>query len=156
MNFTVRRLKGNELELALELAWNTYIEFEAPDYSPEGITTFKHDIMENDEFKNACRDGTNRMWGAFAAEKLVGIFIMRGTSHICMVFTHREYHRKGIATAIFQRLIHDVKAENPEISRLTLNSSPYGKPFYHHVGFVDTDVERIIDGIRFTPMSYDL
>lgn len=88
--------------------------------------------------------------------KLVGIFVMQGVSHICMAFTHRDYHRKGIAAAIFQKLIHDVRLENPKINRLTLNSSPFGKSFYHHVGFIDTDIEQTADGIRFTPMSYAL
>ena len=39
---------------------------------------------------------------------------------------------------------------------LTLNSSPYGLPFSHHAGFQPADVEKTINGIRFTTMTYDL
>lgn len=156
MDYLVRRLTPSELEEALELAWTTYQEFEAPDYEPEGVQTFHRDIVQNGMFKEGCRSGENKMWGAFDGEKLVGIFVMRGVAHICLAFTHRDYHRKGIATAIFKILLKDVRQENPELVRLTLNSSPYALPFYRHVGFAATDNERKVDGIRFTSMEYML
>ena len=37
---------------------------------------------------------------------------------------------------------------------ITLNSSPYGLPFYQALGFLPTDQEQIVNGIRFTPMEY--
>lgn len=156
MEYTIRRLAPEELERALALAWDTFMRFEAPDYGSLGVETFRRDIMDNLQFHNNCRNGNNRMWGALDGDKLVGIFVMRGISHICLVFTHHAYHRQGIATAIFQKLLADVREENPELKQLTLNSSPYGKPFYHHVGFRDADAEKTIDGIRFTPMLYVL
>ena len=38
---------------------------------------------------------------------------------------------------------------------ITLNSSPYGLPFYKAIGFVPTEEEKTVNGIRFTPMKYD-
>lgn len=156
MDFCVRRLRPEELDRALELAWNTYLRFEAPDYGPEGVETFRRDIVGNKAFHAACRSGENRMWGAFDGDTLVGLFAMRGESHIVLVFTHQAYHRKGVATAIFYKLLEDVRTENPGLTRLTLNSSPYGKPFYLKTGFRETDVEKTINGIRFTAMEYKL
>ena len=37
---------------------------------------------------------------------------------------------------------------------LTLNSSPYGLPFYLAVGFEPLGGEQEINDIRFTPMRY--
>ena len=37
---------------------------------------------------------------------------------------------------------------------VTLNSSPYGLPFYEALGFVPTGKEQTVNGIRFTPMKY--
>lgn len=156
MEYPIRRLRPEELDAALELAWDTFLRFEAPDYGPEGATAFRRSIIENAAFHRALRSGENRMWGAFDGEKLVGLFAMRGPSHIALVFTHHAYHRKGIATALLNRLRADVRAENPNVTHLTLNSSPYGKPFYLRSGFRETDVEQTIDGIRFTPMVCDL
>lgn len=42
----------------------------------------------------------------------------------------------------------------PSLEVLTLNSSPYGLPFYLAIGFEPTGEEREINGIRFTPMRY--
>lgn len=156
MEFTFRRLTARELPMAMELAWDTFLRFEAPDYGPEGVESFRRTVIENAEFLDKCRSGENRMWGAFDGDKLIGLYGMRGESHICLVFTHYAYHRKGIATALFHRVIGDIRKENPGLMRITLNSSPYGLPFYLHMGLYTTDIERTIDGIRFTPMAYDL
>lgn len=156
MEYPIRRLCPEELEAALELAMDTFLRFEAPDYGPEGIASFRRDIIDNPQFHENCRNGSNRMWGAFDEDRLVGLFAMRGESHICLVFTRHGYHRKGIASSIFHRLLADVQRENPDVLRVTLNSSPYGKPFYLHTGFRPTDEEKTINGIRFTPMEYFL
>ena len=156
MEYEIRRLTTRELPDAMELAWDTFLRYEAPDYGPEGVETFRRDIIENPEFHENCRNGQNRIWGAFAGDTLVGIFGMRGQSHICLVFTRHGYHRKGIASAIFYRLLADVRKENPDLAIITLNSSPYGKPFYLRTGFYPTDEEKTINGIRFTAMAYDI
>lgn len=156
MNYEIRRLRPDEVDAALDLAMETYLEFEAPDYGPEGVTTFRRDIYDNEAFRAACVDGTNRMWGALDGDRIVGLMAMRGESHIVLVFTHRDYHRRGVASAILRALLNDVRRENPDLRRLTLNSSPYGLPFYLHAGFQPADVEKTINGIRFTAMTYDL
>lgn len=156
MEYTIRRLRPDELSPAMELALDTFLRYEAPDYGPEGVISFRRDIIDNADFHEKVIRGENRMWGAFDSDKLIGLFAMRGDSHIVLVFTRHTYHRKGVATAVFHKLLEDVRRENPERSRLTLNSSPYGKPFYLKTGFYPTDEEKTIDGIRFTPMAFDL
>lgn len=156
MEFAIRRLTAQDIPGAMELAWDTFMRFEAPDYGPEGVEAFRRTVIENEEFLEKCRSGENRMWGAFDGDLLIGLNAMRGESHICLVFTHHAYHRKGIATALFQQVLADIRKENPDLKRITLNSSPYGLPFYLHMGLYPTDYEKTIDGIRFTPMAYDL
>ncbi|WP_168733762.1 GNAT family N-acetyltransferase [Metabacillus sediminilitoris] len=46
--------------------------------------------------------------------------------------------------------------EEKNNSKLTVNSSPYALGIYHRLGFVESDKEQTINGIRFTPMSYFL
>ena len=156
MEFEIRRLMADEVPAAMELALDTFMRFEAPDYGPEGVESFCRTVIQNEDFLTKCRDGENRMWGAFDGKTLVGLYGMRGVSHICLVFTHYAYHRKGIATALFHRVLADIRKENPQVTRITLNSSPYGYPFYLRMGLYPTDAEKTIDGIRFTSMAYDL
>jgi ribosomal protein S18 acetylase RimI-like enzyme len=156
MEYEIRRLTAQDLPAALALAWDTFLRFEAPDYGPEGVEAFRRTLIENEEFLEKCRSGENRMWGAFDGDLLIGLNGTRGESHICLVFTHHAYHRKGIATALFHRVLADISKDNPGLKKITLNSSPYGLPFYLRMGLYPTEQEKTIDGIRFTPMAYDL
>ena len=156
MDAEIRRLQPEEVDAALALALETYLEFEAPDYGPEGVATFRRDIYDNTAFRDACMSGSNRMWGALEHGRIIGLMAMRGESHIVLVFTHRDYHRQGVASAILRTLLADVRRESPALRRLTLNSSPYGLPFYLHAGVTPAGPEQTINGIRFTPMTYDL
>ena len=131
------------------------MQFEAPEYPPEGVETFKKDIVENPEYLENARHGVCPIYGAFDGDKIVALMGMRSNrTHINLVFTKKEYHRRGIARAIFQYLLNDVLQENPALEALTLNSSPYGLPFYLAIGFIPLSGEQEMNGIRYTPMKY--
>ena len=152
--YTIRKINSAELNEALNLALEVFMQFEAPDYKPQGVETFKRDVIENESFIESCKKGICPIYAAFDGNKIIGIIGKRNSSHINLVFTKREYHRQGVATSIFNYLLNDLKANYPEIKEITLNSSPYGKEFYLHLGFVPLSEEQEIDGIRFTPMKY--
>ena len=155
--YSIRKITGNEVEEALALALEVFMQFEAPDYKPEGVETFKRDIVENDTFIENCKQGVCPIYAAFDGNKIVGIMGMRASkTHINLVFTKKEYHHQGIATAIFHYLLDDLRKDNPSLKEITLNSSPYGKGFYLHIGFVPLSEEQEINGIRFTPMKYEV
>lgn len=154
-NIVIRKITRDEVESAMDLALEVFMQFEAPDYPPAGVETFKRDIVENPEYLEKARQGICPIYGAFDGGKLVALMGMRSSkTHINLVFTRKEYHRKGIARAIFRYLVEDVRKENPTLEALTLNSSPYGLPFYLAVGFEPLGGEQEINGIRFTPMRY--
>ncbi len=151
----IRKITGREVESAMALALEVFMEFEAPDYGPAGVETFKKDIVENPEYLENARKGLCPIYGAFDGHKLVALMGMRSSkTHINLVFTKKEYHRRGIAKAIFQYLLQDILRENPALETLTLNASPYGLPFYLRIGFIPQSGEQTMNGIRFTPMKY--
>ena len=142
--FIVRRLLQNEIPAALELAWEVFSEYESPDYAPEGTEEFRK-CLHDEKYL----DGIE-YYGTFDGEKLIGtIGIRADKKHICFFFVDGDYHRKGIGTGMFRYLLKDYSSKT-----ITLNSSPYGVPFYKAVGFVPTDEEKTVNGIRFTPMEY--
>ena len=151
----IRKITGSEVESAMDLALEVFMQFEAPEYPPEGVETFKKDIVENPEYLENARQGLCPIYGAFDGNKIVALMGMRSNrTHINLVFTKKEYHRRGIARAIFQYLLNDVLQENPALEALTLNSSPYGLPFYLAIGFIPLSGEQEMNGIRYTPMKY--
>lgn len=156
-NYQIRQINSSEVNEALALALEVFMEFEAPDYKPQGVETFKRDIVENKEFITKCENGECPIYTAFDNGKIIGIIGMRSNkTHINLVFTKKEYHRQGVATAIFNYLLEDLLKENPNLKEITLNSSPYGLPFYLKIGFIPLSDEQETDGIRYTPMKYPI
>ena len=152
--YEIRKIKENEVKEALDLAMEVFLQFQAPDYKPEGVETFRK-VVQNEEYIAKCGQGICPIYAAFDGGKIIGIMGMRANrTHINLVFTKKEYHRQGVATSIFRYLLEDLRKENPELKEITLNSSPYGRPFYLHIGFEPLSEEQEQDGIRFTPMKY--
>ena len=142
---SIRKLSEEEISTALDLAWRVFSEYESPDYSKEGIEEFKK-CLHDEEYL----DGIE-YYGAFDGERLIGLVGIRSDKmHICFFFVDGKYHRRGIGTKLFKAVRQDYPNQI-----ITLNSSPYGVPFYHALGFTDTDKEQTVNGIRFTPMKYE-
>lgn len=77
---------------------------------------------------------------------------MRPPCHISLMFVDKSFHNQGIARALFEHMHNQVKAEGKH-KEMTVFSSPYAAGFYRKMGFVDTDKEQIVNGIRFIPMT---
>ena len=137
---------------ALELALRVFIEFEAPDYGQDAVVKFKSDCIENEEYINNYVTGKHLMHVALDGDKIVGLVNERGNGHISMLFVDGSYHRQGIATTLMSNIVCDLKLRG--FDRITVNSSPYGLPFYKHFGFKPDGDEQKKDGFIFTPMSY--
>ena len=142
--YPVRRLSREEIPRALELCWRVFLEFEAPEYSPEGIAAFRASL-DNPE-----RNRQMDFYGAFDGETLVGVLSMRAPRHIGGFFVDAAYHRRGIGRRLFEAMRQDY-----ETQVFTVHSSPYAVEVYRHLGFVPTDREQLTDGLRYTPMRYE-
>lgn len=155
--YEIRKVRSDEVKDALNLAWEVFLEFEAPDYKPEGIETFVRAIVQNDDFISKCQQGLCPLYAAFDNERMIGIVgIRQDKTHINLLFVKKEYHRQGIATSLFRYLLNDLVRNNPTLKEITLNSSPYAKLFYLHLGFDALSDERERGGIRFIPMKYTI
>lgn len=140
----IRRLAEEEIPAALALAWQVFSEYESPDYSPEGTEEFRKCLHDEAYLAGIV------YYGAFDREKLVGLLGIRGERrHICFFFVDGAYHRRGIGTKLFGKIVEDFPGQT-----ITLNSSPYGLPFYRALGFEPTNDEQTVNGIRFTPMRH--
>ncbi|MGN0493776.1 MAG: GNAT family N-acetyltransferase [Acutalibacteraceae bacterium] len=142
--YIFRRLTTEEIPAALSLALEVFSEYEAPVYSEEGTEEFRRCLQDEKYLAGIS------YYGAFDGDMLIGeIGIRPKQRHICFFFVKGSYHRRGIGTKLFERLLCDIPC-----GTITLNSSPYGLPFYKALGFRTTDKEQTVNGIRFTPMEY--
>lgn len=146
MDYSINEMNLNELKETLNLVKKVFDEFEAPDYSEEGIKTF----YEFANYENILKklDSNLKIFVAKFNGQIVGMIAIRDLSHIAMLFVDKEYHRKGIAKLLIEKIKPLVHFEF-----ITVNSSPYAVGFYHKVGFENIEDEKIDSGIRFTPMK---
>lgn len=136
----------DEIKRAQRLVWQTFLEFEAPEYSQEGIDEFKRYNDDEENFR------AFMIQGAFINDKLVGVLALKDDGkHVSLFFVDKTYHRQGIGKRLFEFALKYNRA-----GVITVNSSPYAVGFYEKLGFVKTDDERVKNGIRFTPMSLEV
>lgn len=153
--FEFRKLDKREFFEASNLVWDVFSEFEAPEYSDEGIKNFK-DFIKPDQLYENSKNGFMSFWGCFDNQKLVGIIASRESCHISLLFVKKEYHHKGIARMLFNKLKTEIVSGNLNIEFITVNSSPFAVKIYERFGFTAADKELLQDGLRFTPMKYKL
>lgn len=133
----------NDLGDALDLVWKVFLKYEAPFYTKEGVETFHKFITDLNKMK------TLTFYGMYDNDKIIGVIATRNNgNHITLFFVDGNYHKKGIGTKLFKVVI-----ENATSRVITVNSSVYAVEVYHKLGFIDTDTEKIENGIRFTPMK---
>lgn len=140
--YPVRRLSAEEIPAALALIWEVFSAFEAPEYPPEGIATFRASLHDQERLRAL------HFYGAFDRGTLVGVLCMRAPQHIGGFFVRADHHRRGIGRALFEAMRQDYP-----VQVFTVHSSPYAVPVYERLGFVATAAEQVTDGLRYTPMQ---
>jgi GNAT superfamily N-acetyltransferase len=139
----IKPIAQQDLALALALVERVFMQFEAPDYTAEGIATFRTFIHDPEAV------AALTFYGATVEEKLAGVLATRGNSHIALFFVEPCFQRQGIGRALF---LAAKAACSTDL--MTVNSSPYAVEIYRRLGFVPISSEQMKDGIRFTPMKY--
>lgn len=142
----IKKIKKEEMKEALELVWNVFIEYEAPDYTEDGVKEFKKTIDDKEWVEE------REFYGAFDEDdKIVGVIATKDLSHIALFFVDGNYHRQGIGRKLYDK----IKSLNNK-GFFTVNSSPFAHEVYKHLGFIDTDIEQCVNGLRFYPMKIEL
>lgn len=134
-----------DLDIAIDLIWKTFLEFEAPNYTQEGIDEFNKSINDNEWISK------KKFYGYYEDNKLLGVIATNNINHISLLFVDGNYHKHGIGRDLYNY----IKKFN-NTGYFNVNSSIYGHEFYKRIGFVDLSEEQCVHGIRFYPMKIDL
>ena len=139
----IRKLTESEKPAAMELAWQVFLKFEAPEYTPEGVRAFRAYITD------PAAVAALTVYGAFDGKTLLGVLAIRQSgTHISLFFVDSAWHRKGVGKALFCRFLADSEGKT-----LTVHSAPYAVEIYRHLGFQAAAPEQVSDGIRYIPME---
>ena len=145
MNVKIQEIKKEDHAQAMQLVWKVFQAFVACDYEKEGIQEF-YTSIQDEHFLNSLT-----CYGAYEQDTCIGVIATRNHhTHIALFFVDGQQHRRGIGKALFQHILSRCSSK-----KITVNASPYALKFYHMLGFVDTDKEQQVHGLRFTPMEYE-
>ena len=153
-NYEFRMALEKDWEPAMKLAWETFLVFEAEEYSQEGIESFR-DFISDQWLKKMFLQGQYQMIVALDKGKLIGFITVRNEHHISLLFVDKEYHRKGIGKTLIQMLGEDLITE-VGVDYMTVDSAPYAIEFYHKLGFWDLAPVQHKQGIIYTSMKKNL
>ena len=108
--------------------------------------------IDPDFITDKMANGGFKLWGAFDNERPVGIIALRPTHNIALFSVDKQYHKQRTGRKLFQTALSD-KATTQGWERIAVNASPYAVNIYRRLGFVPTDTEQTVNGLRFTPME---
>lgn len=149
--YRIRFAYKDEWNEIIALVWKTFLRFEAPDYSEEGIKNFNDFITDHTLFR-MFEKGYYRVMVALEKKQIIGVISVRDFSHISLLFVDQNHHKIGLGKRLIEEMVQYLLSEEG-ITKITVNASPYALGFYHKIGFRDIGFEQLSGGIRFTPME---
>lgn len=154
VSYQVRPAYQNEWESIVELAWLTFLRFDAADYTQEGIDSFREFITDV-TLHRMFKEGSYQVFVALDGEKIIGMISLRNETHISLLFVDREYHKRGVGRSLIQYLCNYLLTEMNQW-KVTVDAAPYAVAFYHKMGFYDLGPVAYSKGITYTPMIFML
>ncbi len=146
----VRELAGEDMTEAHKLVSAVFDEFVAPLYSKEGIAEFKSFIEPEKLLRRL--QANSFMLGAESRGELVGITAVRDWNHVSLPFVTGDQQHRGIARSLLAEALRRCRAVEPDLTQVTVNSSPNAREAYRRMGFTPTSEEQLTNGIRSVPM----
>ena len=167
---TYRAAYKSEWDICMDLAWRTFLKFDAPDYPQEGIDNFR-EFVTDEVLKNMFHSGEYQLFVAVCAKKIIGIISLRDRNHISLLFVDEKYQHTGIGRALIDCVmdylcsrkvlpldneedkIPDMLYEKEPGDFCTVNAAPYAENFYKTLGFEQTAEAFEREGIVSIPMK---
>ena len=153
----IKEICKSEIKQALDLVNRVFAEFVAVDYSERGNKSFNDYLkIKYDEVANDVQTGHKRIWGYYENDEIIGVIATRDISHIALMFVDKKHHRKGIARQLYDTVLSEI-SKNADVTRVTVNSSPYAVSVYERLGFIKTgEQQEHENGIVCVPMAHTI
>lgn len=148
----IRPLTAHDIPAVARLFGALAMEYIVNQAPPDAARQF---VRDNDE--DALRGFLAAGMRYHVAERdgqIVGFVALRAQKHLYHLFVDKQYHRQGIATALWEVARQEaLAAGNPGV--FTVNASNYALPVYQKMGFVQTGPMQFKSGLYYNPMQLD-
>jgi ribosomal protein S18 acetylase RimI-like enzyme len=139
-------------KLVYAMVWAVFSHYEAPDYPPEGVSTFRAFIAP-DHLRDMVCEHRLQIFCGWEDQELVGVLAVRDRAHISLLFVSPAYHRRGIAKTLLGMALAELTASDATVHEVTVNSSPYAQEIYERMGFKAIGPRQQENGILYIPMA---
>ena len=138
----IRRLLDDEYEDVVKLITQTVHTVCTDDYTKEELDAWAPYNFDIKKFKNNIYACYNLV--AFEKGKLVGFVSATVDGYINRLYTHKDYQRRGVASALYYKVEEWAKAYG--LRELVLDSSKTAEGFYLKMGFIKSGVSVMEHG----------
>ena len=133
MKASIRIAKTSDAAAMAELVQETFNRFVAPEWEPPARAVFMGQ-SSSERFTTLIPEA------AFAAVaesggELVGVILLPIPSVLGFLFVSANWHRRGVASQLWDAARAHVEAQHPEVKTVELNSSPFAVAAYKALGF---------------------
>ncbi|MDE5823486.1 MAG: GNAT family N-acetyltransferase, partial [Lachnospiraceae bacterium] len=80
VRISIRPAYRNEWDDAMALAWRTFMQFEAHDFTPEGVESFQDFITDTVLYRMFVL-GSYQLFGAYEHGRMIGMLSLRGETN---------------------------------------------------------------------------
>ncbi len=149
-----RLMRPGEEDAVTDLVMRVFDEFVAPQFSVEGRREFQ-------SYADPRLLLLRSRWNHFVLladtqKEIAGMIEMRDDGQVTLFFVEGKFQGSGIGGELLRRALEVCRRRNPEVSKVTVNSSPNAVVAYEKLGFRRAGPEKTEDQVRFVPMVLDL
>lgn len=148
--YEIRWACRREWEAAMMLVWKAFLQSEGKRCSEEGKSNFYRFITDN-ELREAFLKGEYPVMVAVDGEAIVGVASIRYHNHLSLLFVDKEYHGRGIGSALLTEVIRYVRGAGERY--MSLQAASDAVNFYRKRGFRTIRPEEEFSGIHVTHME---
>lgn len=152
-SISIREIAHRHVDEARELVASVFEEFIAPGFSPQGVEEFRS-FIDAGKLRDRLHSNTFMLSAEIDGE-MVGVIAIRDWEHVSLLFVKDEHQHEGVGSSLLVEAVKICQRANPSLERVTVNSSPNAVGAYRRMGFLQTEEEQLVKGIRFVPMVLD-
>ena len=123
----IREYQTSDCKKITELFYNTVHTVNAKDYTKEQLDVWATEQVDLEKWNQSLQEHYSIV--AIEDEVIVGFGDIDKTGYLDRLFVHADYQRRGIATAICNKLEQAVKGD------ITTHASITAKPFFEKRGY---------------------
>jgi len=147
----IKKFQSGQEIMIYMLIKKVFDEFVSIDYCQDG-NNFFYDWIQPSKIAER-QNNQNNVWVAYIDNELVGMIEIRDNKFISLLFVEKKYHGQGIAKRLFEESLKEIIRRDVNLDKFYVHASPYSIPIYKKMGFIETDIMRCENGIKYLPME---